>query len=250
MDSLIRVIVISFSGLSYLGREIYNVAPPIPERVITEDGKDVITGQEIKDGMNVWQSIGGQELGTVWGHGSYVAPDWSADWLHREAVYILNIFSQQRFNQPYEKLPLEDQAMLKALLQKELRKNTYNNKTGDLVISSVRVEAFDEISKHYAGLFTNDLQLDKLRDAYAMPENSIKDPARLKLLNSFFFWTSWATVTNRPGGEVTYTNNWPNEELVGNEPTSSFNIMDRIQCNTIACRNRFACCLLCFTKKK
>ncbi len=219
--SLIAVIVISFTGLIYLGSEIYNVAPPIPERVITEDGKVVLTGQEIKDGMNVWQSIGGQELGTIWGHGSYVAPDWSADWLHREAVFILNAYSQQRFNQSYEKIPAEDQAMLKVLLQEELRKNTYNSKTGDLVISQVTVDAFNEISKHYDGLFTNDPKLNSLRESYAIQENAIKDPARLKSLNSFFFWTAWAAVTNRPGKEITYTNNWPHEELVGNEPTSS-----------------------------
>ena len=219
--SLIAVIVISFTGLIYLGSEIYNVAPPIPERVITEDGKVVLTGQEIKDGMNVWQSIGGQELGTIWGHGSYVAPDWSADWLHREAIYILNVYSQKRFNQPYEKIPAEDQALLKVLLQEELRRNTYNSKTGDLVISPVVADAFNEISKHYAGLFTNDPKLNSLRESYAIQENAIKDPARLKPLNSFFFWTAWAAVTNRPGKEITYTNNWPHEELVGNEPTAS-----------------------------
>ncbi len=226
--SLIAVIVISFGGLIYLGSEIYNVAPPIPERIVTEDGKVVFTGQDIKDGMNVWQSIGGQQLGTVWGHGSYVAPDWSADWLHREAVYILNSYSLQRFNKPYEKIPVEDQAMLKALLQENLRKNTYNSETGDLIISPIRVDAFNEISKHYAGLFTKDPKLNNLRESYAIPKDAIKDPARLKPLNSFFFWTSWAAVTNRPGKEITYTNNWPHEELVGNEPTSSLNLMDGI----------------------
>ena len=219
--SLIAVLVISFAGLIYLGSEIYQVAPPIPESVITTDGEVVFTGAEIKDGMNVWQSIGGQELGTVWGHGSYVAPDWSADWLHREAMFILNSYAQERFGKDYENLPVEDQAMLKALLQKELRKNTYNKETGELVISPVRFEAFKEISKHYDGLFTNDPDLAKLRESYAIPENAIKDPERLKLLNAFFFWTSWAAVTNRPGEGITYTNNWPHEELVGNEPTSS-----------------------------
>ena len=111
--------------------------------------------------------------------------------------------------------------MLKSLLQKELRRNTYNSKTGDLVISLARVDAFNEISKHYAGLFTNDPKMNSLRESYAIQENAIKDQARLKPLNSFFFWTSWAAVTNRPGKEITYTNNWPHEELVGNEPTSS-----------------------------
>ena len=81
------VIVISFGVLGYFGSEIYHKAPPIPSQVVTTDGQIVYTSEDIKNGQNVWQSIGGQELCTVWGHGSYVAPDWTADWLHREALW-------------------------------------------------------------------------------------------------------------------------------------------------------------------
>jgi nitric oxide reductase subunit B len=217
--SLIAVIVISFAVLIYLGSEIYQVAPPVPNKVVTAEGNIVMTGQQIKDGMNVWQSIGGQQLGTVWGHGAYVAPDWSADWLHREAVFLLNSLSHQKFNLDYDNIPVEDQAMLKAVLQKDLRKNTYNSSTGELIISNLRAESFYEISKHYSGLFTDNPEPQNLRDAYSIPENSIKDTERLKLLNAFFFWTAWSCVTNRSGDNVTYTNNWPHEELVGNKPT-------------------------------
>ncbi|RPI70532.1 MAG: nitric-oxide reductase large subunit, partial [Ignavibacteriales bacterium] len=218
---LAGVIIVSFAVLLYLGNEIYNVAPPIPSRIITNEGKSVITGDEIKDGMNVWQSTGGQQLGSVWGHGAYVAPDWSADWLHREAIFLLNSFAQERYNRNYDELSEENQALLRALLQKELRTNTYNEEKDEIVISEKRAVAFEEISKHYSGLFTDDPELDELREAYAMPENSIKDPQRLKPLNAFFFWTSWAAVTNRPGDDITYTNNWPHEKLVANEPTGS-----------------------------
>ena len=84
--SLSLVIIISFAILGYYGGRIYQVMPPIPERVVTEDGTEFFTGQDIKNGQNVWQSIGGQEVGSIWGHGAYVAPDWNADWLHREAL--------------------------------------------------------------------------------------------------------------------------------------------------------------------
>ena len=91
--ALFGVIALSFLALGYFGREIYYAAPPIPRQVATADGAVLFTGQDIKDGQNVWQSIGGQEVGTVWGHGAYVAPDWSADWLHamkgRCASYVL-----------------------------------------------------------------------------------------------------------------------------------------------------------------
>ena len=84
------VIVGSFAVLGYFGRELYRQAPPVPDRVLTSDGRVVYTGEDIKEGQNVWQSMGGQEVGTVWGHGAYVAPDWSADYLHREATWILD----------------------------------------------------------------------------------------------------------------------------------------------------------------
>ena len=84
--SLAIVITLSFLVLGYYGTEIYRLAPPVPKRVVTTDGKVLFTGQDIKDGQNVWQSMGGEEVGTVWGHGAYVAPDWTADWLHREAT--------------------------------------------------------------------------------------------------------------------------------------------------------------------
>src|SRR6478609_7307781 len=84
--SLAIVLGASFLVLGYFGREIYRTAPPIPTRVVSADGQVLFTAAQIKDGQNVWQSIGGQQLGSIWGHGSYVAPDWSADWLHREAT--------------------------------------------------------------------------------------------------------------------------------------------------------------------
>jgi len=87
---LSAVMILSFAVLIYFGREIYRQAPPVPDKVITTGGDLLFTGQDIKDGQNVWQSMGGHEMGTVWGHGAYQAPDWSADWLHREAVFMLN----------------------------------------------------------------------------------------------------------------------------------------------------------------
>jgi nitric oxide reductase subunit B len=217
----IAVLVISFSVLLYFGREIYRQAPPVPVKVIKPDGTVLFTGQNIKDGQNVWQSLGGQEIGTVWGHGAYQAPDWSADWLHKEAIHILNRLALQQDGIPFKDLSEERQAFLKISLQKDLRKNTYDPVTGVLTVSDLRAEAIESNSRFYAGLFTNDPSLADLRDAYSIPENSLKDPARVPLLNSFFFWVSWACVTDRPGQSITYTNNWPAEELVGNRPTGS-----------------------------
>ena len=218
--SFILVMTISFSVLIYYGREIYRQAPPIPDKVMTSGGKILFTGQDIKDGQNVWQSLGGQEIGTVWGHGAYQAPDWSADWLHKESVFMLDKFAFQSDSLPYDKVNSERQASLKIHLQNVLRKNSYQDNTKTLIVSELRAEAIASNTLFYSGLFTNDPKLANLRDAYSIPENSLKDPERVRQLNAFFFWISWACVTERPGQTISYTNNWPAEELVGNRPTA------------------------------
>lgn len=217
----IAVMVISFAVLLYYGREIYRQAPPVPVQVINTDGTVLFTGQDIKDGQNVWQSVGGQELGTVWGHGAYQAPDWSADWLHKEAMFILNQLALQSDGKTYENVSDERKAALQVTLQKDLRKNTYDPISKTITVSRLRADAIAENTKFYTGLFTNDPELAKYRDAYSIPTNSITDPERLADLNAFFFWISWACVTERPGQDITYTNNWPAEELVANKPTGS-----------------------------
>ena len=136
--SFILVMTISFSVLVYYGREIYRKAPPIPDKVMTADGKVLFTGQDIKDGQNVWQSTGGQELGTVWGHGAYQAPDWSADWLHKEATFMLDKLAMQADSLPYDKESHQRQSSLKIKLQEDIRQNRYQEATKTLVVSDMR----------------------------------------------------------------------------------------------------------------
>ncbi|MEX2594290.1 MAG: nitric-oxide reductase large subunit [Anditalea sp.] len=217
--AFILVTVISFAVLGYYGYEIYQKAPPLPEQVVTTDGTVVFEGQDIKDGQNVWQSMGGQEVGSVWGHGAYLAPDWTADWLHRESLFILNEWAERDHNQSYESLSSENQAALERRLQLELRENTYNESKGTITISPIRAKAVEYLIEYYEGLFMENPELDELRANYAIPKNSIKDEARMRQMSGFFFWATWACVTERPGSDITYTHNWPPEELVGNKPT-------------------------------
>ncbi|HPM18786.1 MAG: nitric-oxide reductase large subunit [Bacteroidales bacterium] len=217
---LIVITLISFSVLLFFGKEIYRLKPPIPEKVVSEGGEVLFTMQQIRDGQNVWQSIGGQQIGSVWGHGAYVAPDWSADWLHREAGFILDEWSSAEFGVPFDRLEKEKQVMLEVRLQKALRANTYNESTGILTISGERARAVKSISSYYAGLFMNNPSLEKERTAYSIPANTIKDNDRMAAMNAFFFWAAWACVTERPGSTHTYTSNWPPDPAIGNIPSA------------------------------
>lgn len=211
----IAIFVFSFVVLGWVGTEIFRQAPPIPREVVTTDGQVVIGPEEITNGQNVWQAMGGMESGSIWGHGSYVAPDWSADYLHREAMFILNEWSHKDFSNDYDKLTSEQKAILRQRLQDTLRKNNYDAASGRLTIEPVRARAFEDNLKHYTDIFGNG------RPAYAVQRNAQSDPAKLRQLNSFFFWTSWASATNRPNNIISYTSNFPSEPLVGNVPTSS-----------------------------
>ncbi len=216
---LIAVVLVSFAVLLYYGREIYQMAPPIPDRIETTNGSLVFSSEDLHQGQDVWRSIGGHELGSVWGHGAYTAPDWTADWLHREAEWLADHWSMRSFGQPYDSLSGERLATIQARVQSELRTNTYNPDEGVITITPLRARAIDSVQSHYMGLFGDDPELAELRENYAMPDMVIPDEDRREDFTGFIFWASWATVTERPGQDITYTHNWPPDDLVGNRPT-------------------------------
>lgn len=207
------VMVLSFLVLGWIGTRIYQEMPPLPKKVVTTEGAVLIDEGEIQAGQNVWQSLGGMEVGSVWGHGSYVAPDWTADWLHREAVFILDRWAKAEFGGEYAQLNGERQAQLQGRLAKVMRTNTFDQLTQTVTIEPIRAEAFQANLAHYSDVFA------KGKPEYAIPAGAVSDRDRLRKLSAFFFWTSWAASTNRLHEEVTYTNNWPYEPLIGNRPT-------------------------------
>jgi nitric oxide reductase subunit B len=208
------VVLIGFMVLGWAGWRIYQEKPPVPSEVMTTSGKVIVGDGEISAGQNVWQAMGGMELGSVWGHGSYVAPDWTADWLHRECEFILNTWSRNRYGKRYDQLSPELQASLRTELAELMHANTYDSATGKITIDSIRAAAFEANARYYAEVFSQG------KNGYAIPQGALTDPAKLRQLSAFFFWTSWAASTDRPNEEVTYTSNWPHEELVNNHPTA------------------------------
>jgi nitric oxide reductase subunit B len=187
--------------------------PPLVDKVVTSTGETVFDSGDVSAGQNVWQSMGGMQVGSIWGHGSYTAPDWTADWLHREAVFMLNHWATAEFNQEYEELSAEQQAGLQGRLAAEVRVNNYSPSDGTITISPLRAEAIRDNIAHYTEVFR------KGNPDYAIPANTVSSDERVRQLSAFVFWTSWSAVTNRVGDDVSYTNNWPYEPLVNNRPS-------------------------------
>ncbi len=207
------VLVVSFSVLGWIGTRIYQEMPPIPASVVDTNGAVVLADGEIARGQNVWQSLGGMEVGSIWGHGSYVAPDWTADWLHREAGFVLDQWAVAGYGREYSQLASEDQARLRGRLEEMYRRNDYDAATGALRIDPVRARAFEACLEHYASVFRDG------NPAYAIPPGAVSTPERMRQFAGFIFWTAWAAAANRPGDHVSYTNNWPHDSLIGNQPT-------------------------------
>src|SRR5262245_52848960 len=152
---LIAIFVFSFSVLGWVGTEIFRQAPPIPREVVTTDGQVLIPAEEIQNGQNVWQAMGGMQVGSIWGHGSYVAPDWTADYLHREALFVLNNWSNNDYANNFDRLNSEQQAVMRQRLQDTLRRNNYDAVTGRLTIEPIRAAAYTENLNHYSEIFSN-----------------------------------------------------------------------------------------------
>ena len=215
---LIVSLVISFGTLLYLGGKIYHQAPPIPSAVIDTSGTIIYSKQDVEDGQNIWQGVGGMQQGSIWGHGSYLAPDWSADWLHREALSLRDLISNSN-----DHIALNDEqkaALNKLALVKEMRTNTYDEASGKVTVSMQRAKAIKATEQHYVALYTSQKEKYKLlRKDYAFPIETILTEEKARKLSAFYFWSSWAASTNRLDDDITYTSNWPHEPLVNNVPS-------------------------------
>jgi len=216
--TLLIVVGSMFCLLGYFGREVYREAPPIPERVVTESGELLFTRDDILDGQTAWQSVGGMQLGSIWGHGAYQAPDWTADWLHRELQHWLDFAAVEEFGAEYADLDAEQQQLLQFRLKQAYRTNTWDGE--QVLVSERRARAMAATADYYDALFSDDPALRASRQSFAMKEDTLPSAERREDLTQFFFWTAWAASTERLGSDVTYTNNWPHEPLIDNVPSA------------------------------
>lgn len=209
--SVLLVLILGFSTLIFMGHETSTQAPPIPERVVDQSGATIFTGEDILAGQGVFQKYGLMDVGSVFGHGAYNGPDFSAEYLHLEAETALERESQRRFGKAYSNLSAAEQGDLKSGLASEIKQNRYDQQSKNLTFTENQVEAYKANVKHFDSEFTTDNKLP-------LPSNYIKDENERLQLTRFFAWSAWACSTNRPGKDFTFTNNWPPEELVGNAP--------------------------------
>jgi nitric oxide reductase subunit B len=206
--------IFGFSTLAVVTVLTYANAPPIPRRVMDPAGGALFTGDEIEQGQEVFLKHGLMEHGTLWGHGAYLGPDYTAEHLHREVAIARDVIASRRFGMPFASLPAAEQGLVADATRAELKANRYDPGTGTLVFSAGEAAASRALEAYWADYFSRDGM------APGLPSRSIADPGEIRLLNAFFSWATWATVANRPGESYTYTNNWPYDPDAGNRPST------------------------------
>lgn len=214
-------LVVCFGVLIFGGYLINREKPPIPVSIVDQNNKVILTGENIMEGQNYFFSRGGQHIGSIWGHGSYLAPDWSADYLHRLGLYTaarhlgLDAEKARKFTQrEFDEIESVKKAEVTALVIRDLRVNRYNVENGVLAFTAYQAEAFQYLKEYYTNIFING------DDRMGLQPGIARDDKDGFLISSFFSWLAWAAGAVRPGQEVTYTTNWPYDPLVGNVPTA------------------------------
>jgi nitric oxide reductase subunit B len=213
--SVILVMIFGFTLLGIVTARTYSGAPPVPARVVDPAGQVLFTGDDVRGGQEVFFQHGLMEHGTLWGHGAYLGPDYTAEYLHRLVRIGRDVLAGVRYGRPFADLAPDQALEVGEALQLELRQNLYDPRTGVLRFTGAETVSFVEQSSEWEDYFAG------LKPAPGLPSAYIHDAVELKQLNAYLAWATWATVATRPGTDHSYTNNWPFDPMAGNTPTAA-----------------------------
>jgi len=211
--SILIVMAIGFSGLSATTMLAYRNAPPIPAQVVDAQGVAVFSGEDISEGQTVFLKYGLMANGSIWGHGAYLGPDYSAEALHRMGEDTAESIAQQQYGQPWAALTHSQQAAVHAETAVALKTNRYDAATATLHLTAPQVAAYKKQIDYWTDYFHHPARNGGLK------ADLIIDPVELRQFTAFVFWAAWASVAARPGEDYSYTNNFPYDPSVGNLPT-------------------------------
>lgn len=213
-NSVILVLIIGFGVLIWIAIQSYSDAPPIPEKVVGPSGETIFTREDILEGQQVFLKYGLMENGTIWGHGAYLGPDFSAEYLHTLALDAEELLAKQNYHRSVSSLHAAEKAATDVEVQQWLKQNRYDPNAQTLIFTSPEVASYHNQIEKWTAYFSQPI-LNR-----GLLVKHIKDPKELQQITAFFAWTAWASVANRPGKSYSYTNNFPYDPKVGNTPTT------------------------------
>ncbi len=208
--SVVLVFVCGMAVLIFMSVQSYRYAPPIPESAVDSSGAVIFSRQDIESGQEVFLKYALMQNGSIWGHGSYLGPDFSAAYLHELALDTGNAIARKEFNADLAVLDADQRSRVDARVATLLKENRYDPATGQLKFLDAEKASYQRQRQFWADYF-----LHPTTNA-GLPSKYINDPQEIRQLTAFFAWTAWASAANRPDKPYSYTNNFPHDPMVGN----------------------------------
>jgi len=202
LQAVAFVMLFGFFVMGLLAYRTYAGEAPIPARTVGPDGKVLFTRQDILAGQQIFLKNGLMEYGSVFGHGAYLGPDYTADYLRRAATSVMASHGG----------PQSDRARGETI--HEFKANLFDEASNTLRFTAGQTNAYQELVPYYTKFFAEPTTRFGLRPG------AITDPEQTRQLTSFFAWSAWVAAALRPGHNYSYTNNWPPEPLVNNTVTA------------------------------
>jgi len=212
--AVIATVMLGFTVLIWLAVRTYLDAPPIPARAINAAGETIFTRDDILAGQQVFLKYGLMENGSIWGHGAYLGPDFSASYLHTLGVDASESLAHQRYGRPMQALTAAERNAIHADIQQLLKHNRYDPHTQALVLTQPEIASYQDQIPMWTTYFSQPTV------SAGLPVKYIHDLQELQQLTAFFAWTAWASSANRPEKTYSYTNNFPYDPTLGNTPTT------------------------------
>ncbi len=204
LQTAVLTFLIGFAVLGYLAYLIHAQHPPIPRHITTPDGTVLITEQDIMAGQHVFERYGLMQFGSIFGHGAYLGPDFTAQYLHQAGLAMQQFYAASKAISP----DVEEQ------VRREYKANRYDPASGTLSFSDGQAHAFDAMVDFYGAYFGPTKSQTDLQRPY------LSDPVEVRQLTAYFAWAAWAASATRPDSIYSYTNNWPPEPMAANSATS------------------------------
>ena len=185
---VIIILVVEFALLIWVSTGTYlrNVGPPVPDQVVDSSGNQVFSGDDIRSGQQVFLKYALMDNGTVWGHGAYLGPDFSAEYLHQVALEVSDFLALQNYSRSYQQLSEVEQNALRGLVSNFLAENRYNEQTHTLQYTQPESASFHKQIAYWDNYFSGSLA------SRGLPPKTIQTADELHQLTAFFSWAAWA----------------------------------------------------------
>lgn len=213
---VLLIMILEFAVLLWvtMGSAYRKSMPPVPDKVVDASGAIVFTQADIQAGQQVFLKRALMNNGTIWGHGAYLGPDFSAQYLHNLALTV-NDYLLKKGNTTSPDISAKQKESLIILTRDFLSENRYNAENKTLLFTDPEKQSFNDQLPYW-----NDY-LQKPSSNRGLSSTLMVDQTELKQLISFFAWAAWATTVKIPGESYSYTNNFPYEPLIGNGPSTA-----------------------------